>query len=1627
VDATLTIDGLLQRQKGFWVRRLAGFAPESWWLRELRTGGEGGRGTERTVLFDAALSQRIVEVGKGSPMLVAAVLVAGLEACLFRYLGEPLVAVATPARRGPDGTVPENLVAVASRFSAAMTFRAALTSVRQSLVEGYANQGCPWREVAAGLGPASEAADAIYGLIVAFDELHGAVPAAAGAVILSLRLEAGRLAGALRFDAGLYDEPRLARFVEHWQRLLANALAAPDAPLASLSLLSAPERRSLLDLGRGAAGESGQAADATALFERQARSAPQAVALRAGGLEWTYAELAERSSRLAGYLSRLGVGCESLVGIRMERGAELIAAVLAVLKAGGAFLPIAVQDPAERVDTILRDSGTGIVISQEALAGGLPAGVRVVRVDADAAEIAAAEPCRASVRPVPGQAAYVIHTSGSTGRPKGVVVTHGGIANLAAQWRLYGTAPGRRVLQFASPSFDSFVCEVLTTLASGGTLCCEEREALTPGPDLAALMRAARISAVTMPPSVLAQVPVSGLPELELLIVAGEDCSADLAERWSPGRRFVNAYGPTETTVCATMGEHRPGAGKPSIGRAIANVQVYVVDACGDLAPEGTTGELWIGGAGVARGYLGQPAQTAERFVPDGFSGAGGARCYRTGDRVRWRADGMLEYLGRGDEQVKIRGYRIEPGEIEAVLRRQPGVREAVVIARQDRPGDKRLVAYVVAAGESEEEWRTALRRRLPDYMVPAAVVRLDRLPLTANGKLDRRALPAPQPQSGGGDRQTPRTPVEQVLAGIWAELLGRERVGRNDHFFDLGGHSLLVTQAVSRIRQALGVGLPLRQLYESPVLKDLARQVERRRGLEVDDGGGTIAAAGPGPWPLSYAQRRLWIVDQLAPADPAFNVCILLRLIGDLEVAALEWSLAGIVRRHEILRTRYVDRDGEPAQVVEPPAPLRLAVEPLAGEEALKRLAREEAARGFDLRRGPLLRLRLARLGSDDHALLLTMHHIATDGWSLGVLVRELGELYEARLQRREPRLQPLALQYKDYASWQRERLSGGRLEPGLRYWRRRLAGLPPLRLGGRGGGAERVESGAEHRFELGPELVQRLQELSRREGVTLFMSLLAGFAILLQRHSGQDDIGVGTDSANRDRPELEDLVGFFVNQLVLRLDLGGDPSVRELLGRVRETAIAAYAFQDTPFEKVVEDLRPERSAGRNPLFQVKLVLQSTPMPELRLGALRVVPVEIERNVAKYDLGLHLYPREGVVSCHLTYSPALFDRGVIETMSDEYQELLGQMAADAETGIRELAAPAAGKGAPAPAPAPAIGRRRPVFSGGLESLVTAAPLAPSLPLPIVVRPAHAEVVLHEWAGASGEWIDELLRRHGALLLRGFQLASLADFERFADAACRELFADYGDLPREALGERIYGSTPYPKEEMILFHNESSHLSRWPLRILFHCVKAAATGGETPLLDCRQIYRVMEPRLRDRFERLGLLYVRNFISGLDVSWQDFFKTGDRQEVERQCRELAIVCSWTPEGDLRTAQRRPAVAVHPATGDKIFFNQIQLHHHACLPERVRADLLALYGDEERLPRSVTYGDGSPIEDAVVHELSALYEREAVAFPWQPGDIVLLDNMAVAHARRPFTGERKIVVAMGNLIGDEAVAR
>ncbi|WP_186066623.1 non-ribosomal peptide synthetase/type I polyketide synthase [Burkholderia gladioli] len=1078
--------------------------------------------------------------------------------------------------------------------------------------------------------------------------------------------------------------------------LVAALEHAPRQCLADLPVLPEAERGWLLDGGRDAARVPLDEATLHGLVEAQVARTPQAIALvAADGASLSYAQLNRRANRLAHRLIALGIGADARVAICAERGVEMVVGLLATLKAGAAYLPLDPAYPAERLADMLADSAAAALLMHEGTAAVMPAlgaGDRLPVIDIGAPASEGNDEDKDEDRnPAPAalgarHPAYVIYTSGSTGRPKGVVVEHRQIVN-HMRWMqaAFPLGEGDAVAQKTPFSFDASVWEFFAPLLAGGRLEMAAPDGHRDPVYLAGWLRAQSIHTVQMVPTLLAGLleidGFAGCPALRRVFCGGEALPAVLVERFRakvPGVTLVNLYGPTETTidssshVCTEPSSPAASAGASVIGRPLPNTRLYLLDARLNPVPPGAAGELYVAGAGVTRGYLARPALSAAAFLPDPFAPEAGARMYRTGDLVRRLPDGNLVYLGRNDGQLKLRGLRIEPGEIEARMRGFAGIGEAVVMVRDEVEGGLLAAYYTRRGGEaaavSAEALREHLAAGLPAHMVPQALVALDALPLMPNGKLDRKALPAPSRGEGAGALALPMSAEEQTVAGIWAGVLGLERVGRDDDFFALGGHSLLATQMISRVRRAFGVEVPLRVAFDAPTLAAFAHRL-----AALDPAGEApplVAAERPELLPLSFEQQRLWFLDQLHPDSTLYHVPVALRVAGAFDVAAFQGALEAVVARHEVLRTAFAVERGVPTQRIAAAHGLAVPLVDLAAlpagqaEPEAQRLVREAASLPFDLAAGLPLRCTIVRLGPLDHVIALTLHHIAFDGWSTGVLIREIRELYEARTQQRPPRLAPLPLQYADFALWQRGWLDGSLLEGKLDYWRRQLAGAS-ARLAlptDRPRPAVQSLRGATQAFTVPRQTADALRRVGREAQTTLFTTLYAAFQVLLWRYSGEVDICVGTPVANRNHLETEALVGFFVNTLVLRTPLDPLEGFDALLRRARDTALAAYAHQDVPFERLVEELNPQRELSHSPLYQVMLVLQNAPADELSLGDLEIRPYALGGVTAKCDLTLNVDEDASGLACRFEYCADLFDATTIERMATQFQQLLEEV-----------------------------------------------------------------------------------------------------------------------------------------------------------------------------------------------------------------------------------------------------------------------------------------------------------------------------------------------------------------------------
>ncbi|HEX2094370.1 MAG TPA: amino acid adenylation domain-containing protein, partial [Longimicrobiaceae bacterium] len=1288
---------VLEGQLAFWRDSLAGAPP----LLELptdrpRPATADARGGLHAFELPPALVPALRELARREEATPFMVLLSGWQALLARWSGQDDVVVGTPvAGRSRMEHEPligffVNTLAIRARLSNAPTAREGVGRTRVAMLGALNHQDLPFERLVEELGVERSLGHApVFQVTFALEAAGTEEPLRLGGarveplatrtrviafdLMLTLSESNGGISGMLEYRTDLWDGTTIERMAGHFRALLEGMASAPEARLAELELMDAAERRRVLEEWNATDRDYPAGSCVHDLFAAQAARTPDAVAVSWRGRPTTYAGLDQRSNRLAHALRRRGVGPETRVGVCLSRTPDLLVALLGVLRAGGAYVPLDPAYPSERLGYMLEDAAIDLVLTESRLAGRLPGGAAPLELDR---LDLSAEPAVAPESGVgPENLSHVIFTSGSTGRPKGVMIRHASTVVLL-HWLRENVSDEERasVLFSTSINFDVSVAEVFGTLCWGGKLVLAENAL-----ELATLDEP--VVYASMVPSAAAELlRMGGIPaSVRTLNLGGEALPAELARAlYALGtvERVGNLYGPTEDTTYSTYSRVGPGAEQVHIGRPVANTRAYVLDAHLQPVPVGVVGELYLGGDGLARGYAGRPDLTAERFLPSPF-GPAGSRMYRVMDRARWRPDGVLEYFGRTDFQVKVRGFRIELGEIEAVLARHPAVREAVAVVWEAAPGDRRIVAYVTGEDPSPAELRAHVGAHLPGYMVPSAMVALERFPLTPSGKVDRRALPAPERTADGTGYVGPGTPTEEILAGIWAEVLGTDRVGIHDDFFDLGGHSLLATRVVSRVRRALGVELPLRALFEAPTVAGLAGRVEALlREARGESAPPLERVSRDRPLPLSFAQQRLWFIDRLQPGSAAYNIPAALRLTGWLDVAALERSLTEVVRRHEALRTVFAADGEEPVQVVRDAAPAVVPVAELrhltreAREAELRHLAVEEALRPFDLAAGPLLRTTLVRLGEEEWALLFTLHHIVSDGWSMGVLVREISELYAARTEGREPALPELPVQYADYAAWQRAWLSGGVLEAQLAYWRERLGGAPPLLElpTDRSRPLVQGDRAASLPFRLDADASRALRALARREGATLFMTLLAGWQLLLGRYAGVEDVSVGTPIAGRTRLETEGLIGFFVNTLVLRSDLSGDPSFGGLLARVREATLGAYAHQDLPFEKLVEELAPERSLAHAPLFQVLFSLQgATEEDTLRLGALHSEPLAVAAPPAKFDLDLALTDGGDQLRGELSFRTDLFDAATTERMLAHFGALLEGVAVDPE------------------------------------------------------------------------------------------------------------------------------------------------------------------------------------------------------------------------------------------------------------------------------------------------------------------------------------------------------------------------
>ena len=1305
---------VLERLLSYWKHKLTGAPPTLDLPTDRpRPAIETFRGAVKLVAFPKRLSDEVARTSRHLGSTPFMTLLAAFQSMLKRYSGQDDIvlgaAIANRNHAEVEGMIGffANTLVLRTSLAGDPSFRELLERVKDTALGAYAHQDLPFERLVEELRPErSLSHNPLFQVLFSLENtprrsfelrelyiqaLFGTAGTSAKVDMAFFLFEApDGFTARVEYNTDLFDGATIERMLRHYQVLLEGALANPELRLSQLPLLTNDEQLLLLSGWNATQTEYPSQFCLHQWFEQYAARTPDAVACIFDKEHLTYEELNKRANQLAHYLKKRGVGPGQRVGIFVERSLDMMVGLLGIQKSGAAYVPLDPYYPAERIRTILDDAQVPILLTQQALLEALPPhAADVICLDSDWPQIGQESSSNLVCSARPEDLVYVIYTSGSTGKPKGVQVPHRAVVNLLhSMAHELSMGPDDVFPALASFAFDMCIPELYLALVTGGRVVVARREMASNGEELAALLRETGATVVHATPTTWSLLLEAGFTGQGLKRAIGaEPLPRELCSRLlEADSSLYNFYGPTETTVWSAF-HHFQSSDEPVVlGRPLANTQIYILDKELQPVPIGVLGEIHIGGDGVTCGYLNLPEPTAEKFIADRFASQANARMYKTGDLGRFLPDGRIEFMGRIDHQVKIRGFRIELGEIETVLARHVAVQDCVVIAREDVAGDKRLVGYVVpAAGRkvNAAELRNWVKERLPEYMVPVAWVEMPSLPLTPNGKVDRKNLPAPEYQRAelAGEYQEARTPAEEVMAGIWAEVLKLDRVGVHDQFFELGGHSLLATQVVSRIRNAFQVELPLRALFETPTVAGLAERVEHvqreRHGLVAPP---IVAQPRNQRLPLSFAQQRLWFLDQVEPNNPLYNIPRAIRLIGAFSVAAMESALNGIVERHEILRTTYQAEKGEPFQVVAEECTLSLPVVDLSGlpeaerEIEARRLVQEEVATPFDLARDAIARNIVLKVSEEDHILVMNTHHIASDGWSIGVFMRELTALYKAALHNETLLLPDLPVQYADYAIWQRNWLQGDVLEQQLAYWKKSLEGAPPVLLlpTDRPRPAIPTFRGVTHRFMMPPGLSDDIRTLSRQQGGTPFMTMLAAFQIMILHHTHNPDIVLGTDLANRTNLQTEALIGFFVNLLALRTDLSGDPTFTDLLGRVREVALGAYAHQDVPFDKLVEELQPERNLSHNPLVQVLFVQQNTPRSTEPMPGLQVVPYPLLEQ-SKFDMAVFVTDTPQGVSVFWLYNPDLFDAITIERMAKLYQLLLEKATSDPTLRLSQL------------------------------------------------------------------------------------------------------------------------------------------------------------------------------------------------------------------------------------------------------------------------------------------------------------------------------------------------------------------
>ncbi|GCE60718.1 non-ribosomal peptide synthetase [Microcystis aeruginosa] len=1303
---------ILETQLNYWRQQLKNAPPLlEFPIDKPRPSVQTYEGSSQSIHLSLTLTQQLKGLSQTSGTTLFMTLLTAFTVLLYRYSGQEDIVIGTAiANRNRQELEPlmgffVNTLALRTNLQSHLTFLELLQQVKDKTLASYDHQDLPFEKLIYELQ--IERSPSNHPLFQVFFTLQNESQETLELSELTIsnfdwenkttlfdlglicRETPQGLIAELEYRTDLFEAKTIQGIAKHLEVLLQGIVDHPQQSINTLPLLTESNQKQLEIWNQT---DSNYCQDKTLvdLFEKQVNQTPNNIALVFEQTSLTYQELNQKANQLAHYLrENYQIEPDNLIGIcTEERSLEMVIGLLGVLKAGAAYVPIDSDYPEDRIKFILENSKISLLLTQSFVQDKLSLShLKSLSqfIDLDRFDYDLFPSHNLTVQNKPNDLAYVIYTSGSTGQPKGVMIEHQSIVNLCLNWgKLLDIKPQSRLLQFGSFSFDLSTGEIATNLSHGACLYLAEKETLLPTQTLVNFLETNKITHSFLSPSALSVLPQANLSYLENIAVGGEACSAEVVEKWANQRQLFNCYGPTETTVTATLSLCQANGQEPNIGKPLDNIRAYILDGNQQILPPGIPGELCIAGVCLARGYFNRPDLTAEKFIEVNLLGKT-ERIYKTGDLAKWGDDGNLKFLGRIDQQVKLRGFRIELGEIETVLLAHPIVKQAVVNLYETE-NNQQLVAYIILQEKHRDlrdELKSLLKSRLPNYMIPSQIMILETLPLTPNGKLDKKALPIPDLNTFT-DGKMPVTPTEELLASLWQDLLKIKSVGRRDNFFELGGHSLLATQLVTRIRNSFGVELAVRKVFEHPQLSELATEISQvSSAVSLPP---IIPQAQNAPKTLSFAQSRLWFLAQLEGLgiSAIYNMPMALQLQGNLNLEVLKLSFFYLIERHSILRTYFPAVDGKPQVIIQNPEEIEvLTIENLQNidsktqKEILQELVNNHAQEPFNLNTGPLFKAKLLQLGERDFVLLINMHHIISDGWSMGVFKREWQQVYRALVKGQTPQWEPLPIDYTDYAAWQQNWLQGDILETQLNYWKNQLNHAPALLEIPTDYSRPPQQSykGVLYEYELTAELTYKLKNLSQKQGVSLFMTALAAFSVLLSRYSGQSDLCIGSPIANRTHRQTEDLMGFFVNTLVLRNKINFDNSFIDLLQQTRQICLDAYAHQDIPFEYLVEQLQPERSLSYNPLFQVMLVLQNTSEvgTKISLPELEIKWFEQNYPFAKFDLKLDLSEYDNKLHCVWEYATDLFAGETIQRMAQHWEILLEAIVDSPQQSIYKL------------------------------------------------------------------------------------------------------------------------------------------------------------------------------------------------------------------------------------------------------------------------------------------------------------------------------------------------------------------